>query len=171
MDKIKERLILFAKSQGLMMMDFYKKITVAASNFSGDGANSALSTDKIVHILTTYPDINPDWLLLEKGEMLRSDDVKNSYLSSEKENLLKKNIYDKERRIEELIRENEQMRIENEQMKASTGNTGIVVQHDGGGNSYSINADMQQLVTSQQKTIQDLTEQNKTLTQIIVKKI
>ena len=50
MDTIKERLIQFAKSQGLMMMDFYKKISVAHSNFSGEGANSALSTDKIVHI-------------------------------------------------------------------------------------------------------------------------
>ena len=50
------------------------------------------------------------------------------------------------------------------------GNIGIVVQHDGGGNNYSINADMQQLVASQQKTILNLTEQNATLTKIIANK-
>ena len=76
MDIIKDRLIQFAKAQGLMMMDFYKKISVAASNFSGEGANSALSTDKIVHILTTYPELSADWLLLEKGEMLRKSTPK-----------------------------------------------------------------------------------------------
>ena len=77
MDKIKERLLYFAKEQKLVMMDFYKKITVASSNFSGKGAESALSTDKIVHILTIYPELSADWLLLEKGEMLRKNNAKN----------------------------------------------------------------------------------------------
>lgn len=77
MDKIKERLLYFAKEQKLVMMDFYKKITVASSNFSGKGAESALSTDKIVHILTIYPELSADWLLLEKGEMLRKNSAKN----------------------------------------------------------------------------------------------
>lgn len=43
--------------------------------------------------------------------------------------------------------------------------------HDGGGNIYSINADMQQLMMSQQKTIQNLTEQNAALTKIIANKL
>ena len=81
MDKIKERLLYFAKEQKLVMMDFYKKITVASSNFSGKGAESALSTDKIVHILTIYPELSADWLLLEKGEMLRKNNAKNMTVS------------------------------------------------------------------------------------------
>ena len=64
------------------MMDFYKKITVASSNFSGKGADSALSTDKIVHILTIYPELSADWLLLEKGEMLRKNNAKNIAMAS-----------------------------------------------------------------------------------------
>ncbi len=76
MDKVKERLLQFAKSQKLVMMDFYKKITIASSNFSGKGGESALSTDKIIHILTIYPELSADWLLLEKGEMLRKKNGK-----------------------------------------------------------------------------------------------
>lgn len=82
MDKVKERLLQFAKIQKLVMMDFYKKITVASSNFSGKGGDSALSTDKIIHILTIYPELSPDWLLLEKGEMLRKNNAKNIALAS-----------------------------------------------------------------------------------------
>lgn len=82
MDKIKERLLYFAKEQKFVMMDFYKKITVASSNFSGKGADSALSTDKIVHILTIYPELSADWLLLEKGEMLRKNNAKNIAMAS-----------------------------------------------------------------------------------------
>ena len=77
MDAVKERLVQFAKSQGLMMMDFYKKISISQSNFSGEGANSALSTDKIIHILITYPELSADWLLLGKGEILRKNNLKN----------------------------------------------------------------------------------------------
>ena len=76
MDKVKERLLQFAKTQKLVMMDFYKKITIASSNFSGKGGESALSTDKIIHILTIYPELSADWLLLEKGEMLRKNNGK-----------------------------------------------------------------------------------------------
>ena len=84
MDVVKERLVQFAKSQGLMMMDFYKKISISQSNFSGEGANSALSTDKIIHILITYPELSADWLLLEKGEMLRKSAQKtNSFPDKE----------------------------------------------------------------------------------------
>ena len=82
MDKVKERLLQFAKIQKLVMMDFYKKIAVASSNFSGKGGDSALSTDKIIHILTIYPELSADWLLLEKGEMLRKNNAKNIALAS-----------------------------------------------------------------------------------------
>ncbi len=81
MDVIKARLLQFAKNQKLIMGDFYKKITVASSNFSGRGAESALSTDKIVQILTVYPELSADWLLLEKGEMLRKNSAKNMTVS------------------------------------------------------------------------------------------
>lgn len=82
MDLVKERLMQFAKTQRLVMGDFYERILVAQSNFSGKGANSALSTDKIIHILKVYPELSADWLLLEKGEMLRKNNQKNVAIAS-----------------------------------------------------------------------------------------
>ena len=72
MDAIKQRLLYFAKKQKLVMGDFYKKTTIASSNFSGKGAESALSTDKILQILKVFPEISPEWILLGEGEMLRN---------------------------------------------------------------------------------------------------
>lgn len=61
-----------------MMGNFYEKILISQSNFSGKGANSALSTDKIIHILNVYPELSADWLLLGKGKMLRKMEPVNS---------------------------------------------------------------------------------------------
>ena len=75
-DPIKLRALQFAKSQKLIMGDFYEKISSDPSNFSGKGLESSLSGDKIVGILTAYPELSADWLLLEKGEMLRKNNGK-----------------------------------------------------------------------------------------------
>lgn len=72
-DQIKVRLLQFAESQKIPKTRFFEQNQLAASNFSGKGAESALSTDKIVQILTSFPELNSDWLLLGRGEMLRSD--------------------------------------------------------------------------------------------------
>lgn len=70
-DQIKVRLLQFAESQKIPKTKFFEQNQLAASNFSGKGAESALSTDKIVQILTCYPELNSEWLLLGRGEMLR----------------------------------------------------------------------------------------------------
>ena len=80
-DPIKLRALQFAKSQKLIMGDFYEKISSDPSNFSGKGLESSLSGDKIVGILTSYPELSADWLLLEKGEMLRKNNAKNMTVS------------------------------------------------------------------------------------------
>ena len=64
-DKIKQRVLQFAKNQHLVMGDFYKKISVHPSTFSGKGLQSSLSGDIIAEILTMYPELSADWLLLD----------------------------------------------------------------------------------------------------------
>lgn len=81
-DEIKNRLLQFAKEQGLIMGDFYEKIGVAPSNFSGKAMESALKSDNLVKVLKAYPELSADWLLLEKGEMLRKNNAKNIALAS-----------------------------------------------------------------------------------------
>jgi hypothetical protein len=74
MDKIfspiKERVVKFVDNQGLSKEVFFKEVGISASNFKGSGAKSELGGDKIVNILTTFPDLNPTWLLMGKGSML-----------------------------------------------------------------------------------------------------
>ena len=79
--EIKSRLLQFAKSQGFNKEKFYQKIGIDGANFRGKNANSELGSEKIVSILTIFPELNSDWLLLGKGEMLR----KNGEKTAEKE--------------------------------------------------------------------------------------
>lgn len=69
---IKEKLLYFIDTQGITKEDFYKKIDIDGANFRGKNKKSELSTDKIVKILRQFPQLSPDWLLLDTGEMLRS---------------------------------------------------------------------------------------------------
>lgn len=74
--EIKERLLEFAKIKRIKKMEFYEIIGIDSSNFAGKMAESELSADKIARILVIFPELNPDWLLLGKGEMLRKEDAK-----------------------------------------------------------------------------------------------
>lgn len=80
-DEIKKRLLQFAKEQKLIMGDFYEKISLAPSNFSGKAMYSSLKSENIVTVLKMYPELSADWLLLEKGEMLRKNNAKSLNVS------------------------------------------------------------------------------------------
>ena len=73
-DIIKQRLLLFLEKQKIKKYDFYQKVDLSPSNFGGKGLQSSLSAVKISEILNIFPELNPDWLLLEKGEMLRKNE-------------------------------------------------------------------------------------------------
>ena len=78
----KDRILIFIKEIGIKQTDFFTLIGVSASNFKGDAKKSELGSDKIVKILTQYPNLSPDWLLLGEGNMLRSEDKKEDELPS-----------------------------------------------------------------------------------------
>ena len=79
MDKIlspiKERVLLFLENQSIKKSIFFKKTGISSSNFKGLGAKSELGGDKIVKIVTIFENINPEWLLTGKGNMLKEDDA------------------------------------------------------------------------------------------------
>lgn len=70
---IKERLLQFIDNKGIKKDFFFKKIGLSASNFKGSGAKSELGGEKIVKILSEYTELNADWLLTGRGEMLKSN--------------------------------------------------------------------------------------------------
>lgn len=169
---ILDRIRLIIENERLTIASFERKIGVSNATIGkAIERNKGVSSDVLQKILETFLMINPDWLLLGKGEMLRSEGRENMHTALEKEKILKNFIAEKDRRIEELTRENEHLRLENEALKSPSGGAGIIVQHDGGNNTYNNNTDLMQLVTSQQLEIRDLTEQNKKLTDIIANKL
>ncbi len=70
---MKERLLKFINSIGLSSSRFAEEIGIQPSGVSHilSGRNNP-SYDFIVKILSKFPDLNPDWLILGKGEMFRT---------------------------------------------------------------------------------------------------
>lgn len=70
---VKLRVLQYADTLDISRNKFFYDLGISPANFIGENLKSDLSTDKIIKILSKYSDLNPDWLLLNKGEMLRSE--------------------------------------------------------------------------------------------------
>ena len=70
-DEIKQRILYFAESQNIRKGYLYEVIELSQSNFSGAGASSSLKSENLIKVLNVFPELNPEWLLLGTGEMLR----------------------------------------------------------------------------------------------------
>ena len=70
--EIKGRFLQFLESQNISVYKFSTKSGISKSQFSGKSLESELGGSQISEILTQYPDLNSDWLLLGRGGMLRS---------------------------------------------------------------------------------------------------
>lgn len=74
---IKGRFLQFIETQGVSAYKFSTETGISKSNFSGKSLQSELGGWQITEILNYFPNLNPDWLLLGKGAMLRSDSRNN----------------------------------------------------------------------------------------------
>jgi len=75
MDKIftqKERILYFIEKQHIKKVDFFNNTGVSYANFKGIALKSELGGEKIAKILTVYPQLSSDWLVIGKGDMLSS---------------------------------------------------------------------------------------------------
>lgn len=75
LSSIKGRVLQYIEYKGITKKSFYEITGISSSNFKGAGAKSELGGDKIITILTTYTEINPIWLLLGEGNMLKDREV------------------------------------------------------------------------------------------------
>ncbi|GIJ95116.1 hypothetical protein CAPN002_23340 [Capnocytophaga stomatis] len=85
MDKIstiKENILHFIDFKGIKKEEFYNKTGISSSNFKGINKKSEIGGDKIVKILTEYPEINANWLITGEGEMLKTFSKKNEEVES-----------------------------------------------------------------------------------------
>lgn len=120
MAKIKDRVIEYLKINGITKQDFCEKTGISYANMTGKSLQSEFGGDQIYEILQNYPELNPDWLLLGKGEMLRSDAQKTVSSSADSDKIWKEILADKDRRIEELIIENYKIREQVAKIQAVT---------------------------------------------------
>ena len=70
---IKERVLYISENKGITREKFFDDLGITYGNFKGKAKEKALSSDVLAKIITKYPDINPEWLLTGKGDMLKSE--------------------------------------------------------------------------------------------------
>jgi hypothetical protein len=69
LSQIKQRILQYIDFKGIKKEYFFEITGISASNFKGEGLKSDLGGDKIAKILSNFPDLNPTWLMTEKGDM------------------------------------------------------------------------------------------------------
>ncbi len=120
---IKEKILLYLDYKGLVKSDFYKAVDIAPSNFKGSNKTSELGSDKLVKILTLYPDLSPDWILFDKGEMICDSQNNISDTPITIEDKLLSLIQEKDNIIREQAEEIGQLRERISQLQREKGKT------------------------------------------------
>ncbi|AQX50649.1 hypothetical protein CMU11_12590 [Elizabethkingia anophelis] len=70
---IKDRIIQVVEYKGIAKENFYKKIGMTSASFRGKAKETPINSTAIENILSEIQDLNPEWLLTGKGEMLKKD--------------------------------------------------------------------------------------------------
>lgn len=107
MAEIKERLLEYLKINKITKQNFCEKTGISLWNITGKSVKSELGGEQIAKIIGQFPNLNPDWLLLGKGEMLRKN-VPDAPERAEKTvapliEILKNTVSEKDRQIDRLL--------------------------------------------------------------------
>lgn len=78
MNSIQERITKYIENKGITPYKFCKDLGFSMGYLDKRGA---IGTDKYLKIIEYYPEINPEWLLTGKGEMLKDYQTINERLS------------------------------------------------------------------------------------------
>jgi len=69
---IKERILYLLECKGIVKDKFFQKIGMTYGNFTGKAKETPLNSTAIGNILLEIPDVNLEWLILERGNMLKA---------------------------------------------------------------------------------------------------
>jgi hypothetical protein len=97
-------LIQFIDYKHISVLSFEKKIGVRSTIQKAIKGNSNLGSNLLAKIVVEFPDINPEWLLTGKGEMLRnSEEIKEESNPTDKKLIaaLEKNVMYLEKELED----------------------------------------------------------------------
>jgi len=109
---IKDRVIQFIDYKGFKREDFFNEMGLSYSNFKGPQKKSALNSDSIDKILSKYPEININWLVLGVGPMTKTYNLENKQTETtvQESSPVYHNDAVKDERIRSLEREIELLR-------------------------------------------------------------
>ena len=116
---IRERIAEFLILKGISRYRFYKDTGLSNGFLDKPGSINSDNCEKICYC---YPDINPEWLLTGKGEMLKSGELielEKSDKQASIEVLVKK--------IVELTSDNTLLKKENETLRSLTGTVNKII--------------------------------------------
>lgn len=71
----KERLLQFIEYKDIKLTDFFKNTGIKRGFLDSDKLKSVVSDIFIAKIIATYPDVNLEWLITGKGDMLKRDNA------------------------------------------------------------------------------------------------
>jgi hypothetical protein len=109
----KERIIQFIDFKGISITNFLKETAIKRGFLDTDKLKSSVSDVFLTMIIETYPELNLDWLITGKGEMLRE----NTFQSHEKNQNQNDLIEAKNQIIELLKQENQRLKDEVAELK------------------------------------------------------
>lgn len=84
---IKERIIKLIEFKGIPKEEFYVRIGMTSASFRGDAKNRPLNSNAIENIFSEIPDVNLEWLITGKGEMIKSILETNETIHSKDSNI------------------------------------------------------------------------------------
>lgn len=89
---IKDRIIQILEKKEIGKENFYKTIGMSSANFRGKAKETPINSNAIENILSEIPDLNSEWLLTGKGEMLKSEQNQELFEKQKKFDALKKQL-------------------------------------------------------------------------------
>lgn len=106
----KERILQFIDNKGIDKKIFFEKTGIKRGFLDSDKLKSAVSDVFIAIIIAVFPDLNPEWLLTGKGEMIKQEQP--AAVPDTEIRALEKEIIQLQKEIIALQRENKQLKEE-----------------------------------------------------------
>ena len=108
----KERILQLLENKKISRAKFFKETGIKRGFLDSDKLNQAVSDEHFAKIIAKYPDINIEWLISGKGNMLRTDQVADcsSETSTIRDNnvstliaILNRTLAEKDKQIDRLL--------------------------------------------------------------------
>lgn len=68
---IKERIVQLIEAKRVPKEKFFSDMGVTSANFRGKARSTPVNSDVIANIFAVFPDVNLEWLIAGKGQMLK----------------------------------------------------------------------------------------------------